>query len=477
MPKKLHDVKKVKSSTKKIPSHTSFTGMPKITRREEQVLEKEVKQEFKLSREEENRLEQNIRALYAKENALRYEPQAQKQEEEEEYIGRPVRRVERKRVPRGELRKPKSKLWFVSIISMVFLFFALSFLFSGATVNIVPKSAEKELSATFGAVSNAPSALLPFDIMVLSDEESKIVKGGEPEDVSIKATGRIILYNKTTTSQVLSEDTRLEGSNGKMYLLRERVTIPKGSGSAAGSIEAAIYASVAGEAYNSSPLDFKILGFKGTAKYTQIYGRSKGDISGGLVGKHSVISEEEKVKGEAELKQALLSKLVAKAREQIPVGVVLFDDAGMLKVDETTQVSGEGEGETTLKMKGTLTAFLFDEEKLSKKIAETVVEKYDGSPIKVENILGLKFSLINSTTDDAGEINNITFRLSGPAKVVWLIDKDKFKENILGKSKGEFPGILKNWKSVDSAVLHLTPLWKMSIPGKSDDIEIIVDEK
>ena len=49
----------------------------------------------------------------------------------------------------------------------------------------------------------------------------------------------------------------------------------------------------------------------------------------------------------------------------------------------------------SIKMKGTLSGILFNEIKLTKKIAENNIEKYDGSNVYLPNIRDLKFSLSN----------------------------------------------------------------------------------
>ena len=80
-----------------------------------------------------------------------------------------------------------------------------------------------------------------------------------------------------------------------------------------GSVEVNIYANEAGAEYNSEPLDFKILGWKGDPKYEKFYGRSKGTITGGLKGTLPALSDQEKAAISVELKQALEEKLIEKS--------------------------------------------------------------------------------------------------------------------------------------------------------------------
>jgi len=291
------------------------------------------------------------------------------------------------------------------------------------------------------------------------------------------AIGTVIIYNAFSPSaQTLSIDTRLEGSNGKIYKTEAKAIVPgmdkKGT---PGKVEVKIYASAPGADYNSPPLDFKIVGFKGTAKYEKFYGRSKGEIAGGFIGKMPDISPTDKNSLLTDLSNTLGAKLLQKASDQIPDGFVLFKDAVFLKADETNALFALNGNDFTVTLKGTLYGLLFDEGKLTKKIAEDNVEKYDKSDVFIPDIKDLAFSLVDKENVSFGDVQNINFNLSGPSKIVWKLDLDKFTADLLGKSKKDFNQILSQYPNIDSATLTLIPPWKMSIPDKSKDIKIIVN--
>jgi hypothetical protein len=128
-----------------------------------------------------------------------------------------------------------------------------------------------------------------------------------------------------------------------------------------------------------------------------------------------------------------------------------------------------------LTLKGTLYGFLFDEQELTKKIAENNIDKYDGSEIYIPNIRDLTFSLSNKNNISFDNVKNIDFNLSGPAKIIWKLDVNKFTTDLLGKSKKGFNLLLSQYSNIDSATLTLSPFWKMSIPDKTKDIKIIVN--
>ena len=155
-----------------------------------------------------------------------------------------------------EVKNQKSNtryaLWLVAFISVVFLFFALSYLFSKATITINPKIQDIVLKASLSAGKGGNGNVLPFDLVIISGEESKIMPTAEAKDISQKAEGVVLIYNVfSSNSQLLSIDTRLEGSNGKIYKTKKAIVVPGMKNGAPGFIEAGVYAAEAGEEYNS----------------------------------------------------------------------------------------------------------------------------------------------------------------------------------------------------------------------------------
>ncbi len=375
-------------------------------------------------------------------------------------------------------KKTRYSLWVVAFVSIIFLFFAFSFLFSKASITIDPKTQDIALDKSLSAEKEGDSSILPFDLVALSGEVNKDISTTESKDASEKATGVAVLYNAFSyTVQPLSIDTRLEGSNGKIYKTKTKITIPGMTKvGLPGSVEVRIYASATGGEYNSAPLDFKIFGFKGTPKYAKIYARSKGGITGGFQGTLPAISDAEKANAVSELKTALQNKLLEKVRDQIPSGFVLFKDAIFLDTDEkNAELSSTKENVLSMKLKGTLNGILFSESKLTKKLAEDNIEKYDGSDVYVSNIRDLKFSLSNKDSLSLADAKKIDFNLSGNMNFVWRFDTAKLLGELLGKSKDDFNQVLSEYPNINSANLVVSPVWKNSIPSESKNIKIDVN--
>jgi hypothetical protein len=399
---------------------------------------------------------------------------------------RPVRNVEntggeREKIP-NEIKQSKKvskyRIYFVAIISVVFLLFALSFLFSGAKVTIVPKGEEIPLNENLSAIKDPNTPDLSFDLVIISGEENKTIQGGEVKDVAVAATGTVVIYNAySSVSQNLDIDTRLEGSNGKIYKTNKKITVPgMAKDGTPGSIEVGIYGAGTGEGYNSAPLDFKIFGFKGTPKYSKFYARSKGEIAGGFTGKSPVVSSLDKTTAVSELKIDLEAKLLKKVTDQIPSGFILFKDAVFTSInDKDTSFIPDKDNTVIVNVKGTLYGLLFDEQKLTKKIAQDTIDKYDGSEVYIPNIRDMVFTLADKGSISFADVKTINFTLTGTPKIVWRVDEAKFTADLLGKKKTDFNQILAQYPNIDSAVLVIRPFWKSSFPDKSKSIQIIVN--
>lgn len=385
--------------------------------------------------------------------------------------------------PIGLIKKPRKKtrygLWVVAVLVLVFLLYSISYLFSKAVVTINPKMQELILNENLSASQGGNGSVVPFELVVISGEENRIIKTVEEKDIAQKAIGSVIIYNTFSSAiQLLSIDTRLEGSNGKIYKTQTKTTIPGMSKDGKpGSVEVKIYGAEVGAEYNSAPLDFKIFGFKGTPKYAKFYARSKGEIAGGFKGKSPVIPESERASVMSEMKTALQSKLLQKATDQIPGGFILFKDAVVLNTDDNASIdlTAVQNQAVPIKLKGTLYGLLFNEQKLTKKIAQNNIEKYDGSEVFMPNIRDLKFILPNKEQISSGEIKNINFNLSGTTKIVWKLDVDQLTADLLGKSKKDFKQILSQYPNIESGDLVVSPFWKNAIPDVTKNIEVIVN--
>jgi len=410
------------------------------------------------------------------------EPKREEREIIEPEVVEVVRKMRKSREVDVDYDKkgPRYVLWIVAAFSVAFCFFAVSFLFAKAEISVNPKIQNVVLNENLSANKDSNSGGLAFNLVVIPGKQDTTIQANGQKDVKIPATGTVVIYNAFSSApQALNIDTRLEGSNGKIYKTLTKTTVPGMNKSGTpGSVEVSIYGSVPGVEYNSGPLDFKIFGFKGTPKYTKIYARSKGSIAGGYVGKAPDVLDADKTTALNNLKTSLQAKLLQQATDQTPDGFILFKDAIFVNADDSSISSVfNKDNSVTYTENGTLYGILLNEKDLTKKIASDNVAKYngDGSDVYIQNIKNLTFSLSNKDNTSFADIQNINFNLSGSSKIIWKLDVNKFTADLLGKSKSDFTQILAEYPNIDSATLKLSPVWKMSIPDKTKNIKVIVN--
>lgn len=378
---------------------------------------------------------------------------------------------------RGNGGGSKYALWSVAIFAVIFLIFAVSMLFSSASVTVNPKEEDINLNSSFTASKDVSGDGLSFHLITLSGQETKNVPANGTKDVAIKATGKISIYNKySSTPQILAANTKLEGSNGKIYKTDSKVTIPgilkDGN---PGSVEVGIHAFLDGAEYNSDTLDFKIQAFKGTPKYAKFYGRSEGNIAGGFKGAVPQIPDADKTLILADLQTTLQAKLLKQAEDQLPDGFILLKNAIFLEITPETVPPQIKDGNAVVSLNGKFYGFIFNEKNLTKVIVSDLIPKYDGSDVFISNIKNLIFSLASKDGDSFSNSKNITFTLIGNPKIVWRVDVDKLSNDLLGSNKTDFNNTLSKYTNIVSADLVVRPAWKSSFPDKKQDLKVMVN--
>ena len=368
-------------------------------------------------------------------------------------------------------------LWFVALISMLVLFLALSTNFSSAKVTVTPKrqtfTVDELMNAERGSKNNTT---IPFELVSMEGSESTTIEGSEMKELKVPARGQVVIYNTYSTApQKLSIDTRLEGSNGKIYKTDKEVVVPGMVGTTPGSVRVGVYGFEPGDAYNTGPLDFKVFGFRGTAKYSKFYARSEGDITGGMTGSFYVVPETEKMRIESELHQTLEAKLRNKIIEQVPEEYVLFKDALIYKPGISQVSTAQKEEVAPVSVRGVVYGFLFKRTDIVNHIATLTIKDYAGVPVFVPGIENLTFTFGNKE-NLAPEVTNFNFKLSGTGDVVYKLDDLDIAKQLLGRQKSEFKNILAENTHIDSAELVLRPMWQNSLPEKLSRIKITINE-
>ncbi|MCH7756715.1 hypothetical protein IIC45_01365 [Patescibacteria group bacterium] len=358
---------------------------------------------------------------------------------------------------------------------IIILFFLFSFLFTGAQVVTFPKYEKVVVNGDFTASTDVALSSLPYDIMTLELTESQSVVATGREEVSLKASGKIVIYNNYNTAiQRLIRNTRFETPLGLIYRINESIVVPgqtsEGGKVTPGSIEVTVYADEPGEAYNVGLTDFTVPGFKGAPQFEYFYARSKFPMTGGFVGEQLVVEESVQESAREELRVTLNEQLLLEAFSQVPEGFLLFEDAVFVEFE--SQPTIEQDGSVVLTEKAILFGVLFEEKAFARHLAQNTLAGFDDSPVELKSLESLSLTVLDKENMSPWEKDIFTFSLSGNATLVWLFDEAKLKDDLAGRDKRAIYTILSGYPSIERAEVIIRPFWRQSFPDAIEDITI-----
>ncbi len=138
-----------------------------------------------------------------------------------------------------------------------------------------------------------------------------------------RARGTVLISNAYSSApQHLVANTRLQDQSGKVFRLQSAVTVPGASVNEgkilAKSITAEVIADAAGEASNIGPSEFRIPGFRGSAKYEGFYAKSEAPFSGGFSGAAKVVAATDVARASEELTREAIQALERELSQRVP---------------------------------------------------------------------------------------------------------------------------------------------------------------
>lgn len=385
--------------------------------------------------------------------------------------------------------KPRSRmiLWVMSVAALLGVSFLVINYFSSATVEVTPLSYHGHIEHDFTATKESSSAVveggaLAFHFINLVDEKSQEVSATIEQKLQKKAAGKVIIYNSYSKDpQRLILNTRLESTDHKVFRIAESVVVPGakivgGKLSQPGSVEVVANADAPGSEYNIGLGDFTIPGFKGDPRYSKFSARSKTDspIAGGFSGMVKVPSDKDVQQAQDDLKQALKTTAIEKARALIPKGMTFFPGSTVLKFDEVAQ---DLTNASRVTVRATVSVFFFDTALLTQKIAEVALTDYKNNPLLLSNMPALSFTFLDKVDNVVlSDLTQVKFHIVGDPAFVGKIDEEKIRTELAGKDKKDFGSIIVNEVNVGKADATIRPMWKTQFPIDASKISVKVLE-
>ena len=354
----------------------------------------------------------------------------------------------------------------------------LATFFAGATVTVHPRTETVIAPKTLVAQLNAPVGTLSYQSFSVSSGATTTVPATGQKQVSRQASGVITVYNSySTASQRLIANTRFEASDGKIYRIRDSVTVPGTKGTQPGSVSATVYADSPGEGYNRSAAStFTIPGFKGDPRYSKFTAQSVGPISGGFVGTEPAVASADLAAATQSLQQQLDAAVRSAAVTNLPQGYTAIPGTLVVTFSDLLQTVA-GEGKAALSQTATARGAIVRTAELASVLAQRGVQNYGGEAVGFGD--ASKFDMKLSSTSKPSD-ERLTLDLTGETTLVWQFDPNALTQALVGKAKSSFETTLQSF----APAIHCTeaspcdasirPFWQSSFPSDPAKIKIVV---
>ncbi len=358
-----------------------------------------------------------------------------------------------------------------AIIALVVIALSVGALFAFADANVDVVATESASSVSGEFIATAGEGDLPFEVITVEKVATASVPSEGTETVNQAAQGTITIENKQDTVQQLIKNTRFETSDGKIFRIRDSVTVPASRNGTPGTLQATVYADAAGADYNVGPTTFTLPGLSGTATYTLVTARSAEAMKGGFSGPRPSISEATREARAASLRTSLESEIAGALEQAVPEGYVLVKGGSSVAYEPEPDQAG-ATGSVEISEKAIATAVVFPEAALARAIAFQVVGAYTGQPVHFKDASGL-------TLTPVGDIpvpgtTEFAFSLAGNTTIAWDIDTNKIAAAVAGKNKQSAETLLSGFPEVAEATLVLRPFWATTFPQDPAKVDVTV---
>lgn len=367
-------------------------------------------------------------------------------------------------------------MWALGAVLLIFIILSLTPLLTRASIEITPRHQAVEIDGSFEASSTSqPSeeSDLFYDIMSIEKIGTAEVAASGEEEVSEKASGRLTVYNEFSAEpERLIANTRFEASNGSIFRISDAITIPGYTESngeiVPGSIEVTVTADEAGEDHNVAAGRFSVPGLNGDERFDKIYAISRSAMSGGFVGVRNVADEDDVAEARETLRASLEDEAQEELSSQIPEDFIFFIESSEIDF-ESMPTEESGEENVLVKERMIVTVPIFNRADIAEFVAAQTIGSYEGEEVKLGNTEDLSVSLASGVEEGA---QTISLSIKGSPVVVWVVDLDTVKDDLLGLEKKEVEAVLSGYPAILEANINLSPFWKRTLPEEEEKLTV-----
>jgi hypothetical protein len=189
------------------------------------------------------------------------------------------------------------------------------------------------------------------------------------------------------------------------------------------------------------------------------------------VGTAKKVSDEALSSAKETLEASLKEELALQAKAQVPDDFILYPSLSTFSFEELPQSEGS-DSSVTVNVRGNLYGVMFKKSDLATYLASQKISLSPGEIIDIPKIDELDVSFSSEAPADLLSTNEISFKISGDALLVWRTEESVLRDELAGRRKDEISAILDNYPSIAGAEATIRPFWKSSFPEDPSGISI-----
>lgn len=360
-------------------------------------------------------------------------------------------------------------LFYISILLVIVLCVALlTYVFNKATVTITPieKSFYLDQKVILGTGLDTLSVKHEVSTSTLSLTKELKVEG-TTKKIS-KATGNIIVFNNDKEAVKLVKNTRFESADGKIYRINKAITIPAKKDDIPGQIKTEVTADAPGKEYNTLFADFTVPGLKGSPKFSSVFARSDGQITGGTTGESLIINQIELNQAKDEIALSLKRKVDELIKGSKVENSIIIPGTTKFNISDNSLAVLGGETSTYV---ATMTASVFHLDKESL-VNYVLANKADFASVKASY---LENSSLSGVIMDNGTSTGVALNVAGDFSFKYIVDENDVKKSLVGINRSAWQNALAENTSIGRVKVTFSPLWLSKFPLAESKIDVIVE--
>lgn len=336
-------------------------------------------------------------------------------------------------------------------------------------------SADKKIVQVNAAEITAKQ--IPAEVFSISKNFTFSFVATGKKNVQQKAEGKITIYNSYSSSpQNLVATTRFMSPDGKIFHLKDKVTIP-GAKIVDGkispsSIEAVVTADKAGVEYNiGAASKFTIPGFQGTPKYEGFYGSSKEAMKGGFIGEAAYPTDDDIKKGKVDAEKQLKDYTDSALSLQIPQDFKFLDGSRQFNIlKETVNPQTDEKGNFSIFVEGKSSSIGFKEADLKNLIEKTAQASIGDNLLKIKS-----YTLEYGAPRPDFSQGKISFAVDLKGIFEEPINIDEFKQKVMEKNESELKLLASSYANIQKFTVSFWPFWVKTIPKDIGKIAVEIN--